>query len=78
LFQDKVPPHIPFTPRAKKSMELSLREAQALKDNSIGIQHLALALLAMKDGAVPEILSSIGVSSTPLRAAILDRYRKAG
>jgi hypothetical protein len=78
LFQDKVPRHIPFTPRAKKSMELSLREALALKDNYIGIQHLALALLAMKDGAVPEILSSIGVSSTPLRAAILDRYRKAG
>jgi ATP-dependent Clp protease ATP-binding subunit ClpA len=78
LLQDAPPRHIPFTPRAKKSLELSLRESLALKDNYIGVQHLALALLAMKDGAVPEILSAIGTSSAPLRAAILDRYRKAG
>jgi hypothetical protein len=78
LFQDAEPRHIPFTPRAKKSLELSLRESLALKDNYVGIQHLALALLAMKDGAVPEILSAIGTSSAPLRAAILDRCRKAG
>jgi len=69
--------HIPFTPRAKKSLELSLREARALQDNYIGVQHLALALLALKDGTVPAILSVLGVSSTSLRAAILDRYRKA-
>jgi ATP-dependent Clp protease ATP-binding subunit ClpA len=69
--------HIPFTPRAKKSLELSLREAVALKDGYIGVQHLALALLAMKDGTVPEILSVLGASAPSLRAAILDRYRKA-
>ena len=69
--------HIPFTPRAKKSLELSLREAVALKDNYIGVQHLTLALLAMKDGMVPVILSALGVPAPPLRAAILDRYRKA-
>jgi ATP-dependent Clp protease ATP-binding subunit ClpA len=69
--------HIPFTPRAKKSLALSVREAQALKDNYIGVQHLILALLAMKDGMVPAILSGLGGSSTSLRAAILDRYRKA-
>ena len=59
-------------------MELSLREAAALKDNYIGVQHLALALLAMNDGTVPRILSAIGTSSASLRTAILDRYRKAG
>jgi hypothetical protein len=70
--------HIPFTPRAKKSLELSLRQAKALHDNYIGVQHLALALLATDDGTVPMILSALGVSATSLRAAILERYRKAG
>jgi len=69
--------HIPFTPRAKKSLEISLREAEALHDNSIGVQHLILALLVPKDGTVPEILSALGVPATSLRAAILARYRKA-
>ena len=69
--------HIPFTPRAKKSLELSLREAKALNDTCIGVQHLTLALLAMKDGMVPEILSDLGTPATSLRSAILARYRKA-
>jgi len=45
--------HIPFTPRAKKTLQLSLREAKTLHDNYIGVQHLALALLALQDGTVP-------------------------
>jgi Clp amino terminal domain, pathogenicity island component len=69
--------HIPFTPRAKKSLELSLREAKALHDTYIGVQHLTLALLAMKDGMVPVILSGMGTSSASLRAAVLARCRKA-
>ena len=69
--------HIPFTPRAKKSLELSLREAKALHDNYIGVQHLTLALLALKDGTVPVILSALGAPATSLRSAILARYRKA-
>jgi len=69
--------HIPFTPRAKRALERSLREALALGDNYIGAQHIALALLGMNSGAVPPILSALGLSAAPLRAAILDRYRKA-
>ena len=69
--------HIPFTPRAKKSLELSLREAKGLNDTCIGVQHLTLALLAMNDGMVPVILSALGTPATSLRAAILARYRKA-
>jgi ATP-dependent Clp protease ATP-binding subunit ClpA len=69
--------NLPFTPRAKRSLECSLREALALKDNHIGVQHLLLALLAMKDGMVPLILSALGASGESLRAAILARYRKA-
>jgi Clp amino terminal domain, pathogenicity island component len=69
--------HIPFTPRAKKSLELSLREAKALHDNYIGVQHLTLALLALQDGMVPVILTALGTPAASLRAAILARYRKA-
>jgi len=69
--------HIPFTPRAKKSLELSLREARALHDYYSGAQHLTLALLALPDGTVPVILSAFGTPATTLRAAILARYRKA-
>ena len=69
--------HIPFTPRAKKSMALSLREAEALHDGSIGAQHITLALLIPQDGTVPRILAALGVQPASLRAAILDRYRKA-
>jgi hypothetical protein len=69
--------HIPFTPRAKKSLELSLREAEALHDNYIGVQHLTLALLALQDGMVPVILTALGVPAASLRADTLARYRKA-
>ena len=56
---------------------LSLRQAQALHDNCIDVQRLALVLLALKDGTVPVILSGLGAPVTSLRAAILARYRKA-
>jgi ATP-dependent Clp protease ATP-binding subunit ClpC len=69
--------HIPFTRRAKKSLELSLREAKSLHDNDIGVEHLILALLALPDGMVPVILSALGPRAASLRAAILARYRKA-
>jgi ATP-dependent Clp protease ATP-binding subunit ClpA len=69
--------HLPFTPRAKKSLELSLREATALHDDYIGVQHLVLAQLAIRDGMPRMILSALGASDDALRAAILARYRKA-
>jgi hypothetical protein len=69
--------HIPFTPRAKKSLEVSLREARALHDDYIGVQHLILAQLAMPDGMGRLILSALGASNESLRAAVLARYRQA-
>jgi hypothetical protein len=69
--------HIPFTPRAKKSLELSLREAKMLHDNCIGVQHLTLALLALQDGMVPVIVKALGAPAPSLYAAILARYRRA-
>jgi hypothetical protein len=69
--------HLRFTPRAKKSLELSLREAKALHDNYIGVQHLTLALLALQDGMVPVILTALDAPAPTLHAAILAGYRKA-
>jgi hypothetical protein len=78
LLPDSAPRgHIPFTARAKQSLEFSLREARALNDNDIGVQHLSLALLTLEDGMVPVILTALGAPAAPLRAAILARYRKA-
>jgi ATP-dependent Clp protease ATP-binding subunit ClpA len=69
--------HIPFTPRAKKTLEIALREAVTLQDTSIGAEHITLALLTPRDGTVPRILAALGVQPASVRAAILDRYRKA-
>jgi len=69
--------HIPFTPAAKKILELTLREAVALHDSHVGVEHVALALTTIKQGLVPQILSEAGAPPAALRTAILDRYRRA-
>ena len=69
--------HIPFTPRAKKVLELSLREAVGLGDNYIGMEHIALALLRIQDGVAPQLLARLDVSPDTLRAALLEQHRKA-
>lgn len=69
--------HLPFTPRAKKSLENARREAAARHDSYVGIEHLTLALVAMETGSVPPILSALGTSPATLRTAILSRYRQA-
>lgn len=69
--------HLPFTCRAKKTLELALREATARHDAHIGVEHLALGLLAVDSGLVPPILAALGTTSPILRAAIQDRYRQA-
>jgi ATP-dependent Clp protease ATP-binding subunit ClpA len=69
--------HIPFTPRAKESLELALREARARQDGYLGVEHLTLALVGMNTGAVPPILPALGTTQATLRSAILDRYRRA-
>lgn len=66
-----------FTPRAKKSLELSLDEALARGDGHIGVEHLTLALTSMRDGLAPRILADLGLPSEQVRAAVIDRYRRA-
>ncbi len=69
--------HIPFTPGAKKTLQNTLRQAQAQNDTHIGVEHIALGLLATNRGLMAPILSALGASAPALRAAILDRYRQA-
>src|SRR5260370_20033533 len=62
--------HIPFTPRAKKCLELSLREALQLGQNYIGTGHVLLALISQGDGAAVQILGRLGADLDHLRARV--------
>jgi ATP-dependent Clp protease ATP-binding subunit ClpA len=63
-------PRVPFTPKAKKALELSLREALALADSAIGAEHVLLGLLRGGDGVAAQILRSRGVEHAAVRAAL--------
>jgi ATP-dependent Clp protease ATP-binding subunit ClpA len=52
----KLSGHIPFTPRAKKTLELSLREALSIKHNYIGTEHILLGLIREGEGVAAQIL----------------------
>ena len=69
--------HIPFTPVAKYILELTVRETRTLRDPNIGVQHIALALTAVRRGMVPSLLAAADASAPALHAEILDRYRQA-
>jgi ATP-dependent Clp protease ATP-binding subunit ClpA len=64
--------HIPFTPRAKKVLELALREALQLHHSYIGTEHLLLGLIREDEGVAVQIMRSHG-DLLALRAAVLDR-----
>jgi len=69
--------HIPFTPRAKKVLELSLREALQLKHNHIGTEHILLGLVREGEGRAAQILAT----KHPLdrvRADVLARVESPG
>jgi len=70
--------HLPFTGNAKKCLELSLREALALRSGHIGPEHLALALTSMSTGLAPDVFAAIGVSPARLHTELAGRYRQAG
>jgi ATP-dependent Clp protease ATP-binding subunit ClpA len=59
--------HIPFTARAKKCLELSLREALQLGDNYIGTGHLLLGLIRTGDGVGTQVLERLGADLGQLR-----------
>jgi hypothetical protein len=53
-------------------------EAAALDDAHIGVEHIVLALTRVASGLIPPILAAAGTQAPVLRAAVLDRYRRAG
>jgi ATP-dependent Clp protease ATP-binding subunit ClpC len=59
--------HIPFTPRAKKVLELSLREALSLKSGYIGTEHLLLGLITEGKGVGAQILAELGATPQAVR-----------
>ena len=69
--------HLPFTPVAKHILELTVRETRALPEPNIGVQHIALALTAVRRGMVPCLLAAADASAPALHAEILGRYRQA-
>jgi Clp amino terminal domain, pathogenicity island component len=71
------PVFVPFAPGTQQSL-LNIRHAALdRRDARPDIEHVALALIAMTDGPVPAILSSLGVPPQALRTAILKGYRQA-
>jgi ATP-dependent Clp protease ATP-binding subunit ClpA len=63
--------HIPFTPRAKKTLELSLREALSIKHNYIGTEHILLGLIREGDGVAVQIMRN-HADLAEIRAAVLN------
>ena len=68
---------LPFTPRAKRVLELSLREALVLGDRQIGPAHVLLGLASDPDGGAAHALRSCGASPEAARAAVLAARRDA-
>lgn len=62
---------IPFTPRAKKTMELSLQEALKLGHNYIGTEHLLLGLLRESEGMASQVLTALGIDLSATRGKVV-------
>ena len=63
--------HIPFTPRAKKVLELSLREALQLGHNYIGTEHILLGLIREGEGVAAQVLVKLGADLNRVRQSVI-------
>ncbi len=63
--------HIPFTPRAKKVLELSLREALQLGHNYIGTEHILLGLIREGEGVAAQVLQQLGADLPKVRQTVI-------
>jgi ATP-dependent Clp protease ATP-binding subunit ClpC len=70
--------HIPFTPRAKKVLELSLREALQMGQNYIGTEHILLGLIREGDGVAAHVLSELGGDLSAVRMNFVRLVALAG
>jgi ATP-dependent Clp protease ATP-binding subunit ClpA len=64
--------HIPFTPRAKKTLELSLREALQLQHNYIGTEHILLGVIREGEGIGAQIMKQHAADLATIRTEVLD------
>ncbi|MEX3630940.1 ATP-dependent Clp protease ATP-binding subunit [Rothia sp. LK2492] len=64
--------HIPFTPRAKKILELSMREAIQLNHGYIGTEHILLGMVRANEGVANQILSKLGAEPAKVRQTVMD------
>lgn len=64
--------HIPFTPRAKKVLEHSLREALQLGHNYIGTEHILLGIIRAGEGVASQVLVKLGADPGKVRATVLE------
>ncbi|WP_104103577.1 Clp protease N-terminal domain-containing protein [Arthrobacter sp. 08Y14] len=69
--------HIPFTASAKGALEHSLRQAIALNDKAITVEHILLGLIAEDSGLAARTIASLGVDPAQVRAAVLRERGKA-
>ena len=70
--------HIPFTPRAKKVLELSLREALQLGHNYIGTEHILLGLIREGEGVAAQVLKKLGAELSQVRQTVIKLISSAG
>src|SRR6266511_3099292 len=70
--------HIPFTPRAKKVLELSLREAVALGHNYIGTEHILLGLVREREGIAAQLLQNRGAGDREIRRLVAEEIGEKG
>ncbi len=69
---------IPFTPRAKRALELSWESARQIRHDYIGTEHLLLGLLDEGGGVANQVLENLGVQKSSLRVLILSELGKSG
>ena len=63
---------IPFTPRAKKVLELSVEESQMLRSDHIGTEHILLGLIREEEGMAGKILANLGLNLDSVRDTVLN------
>jgi ATP-dependent Clp protease ATP-binding subunit ClpC len=71
--------HIPFTPQAKKVLQLAQQESRGLGHHYIGTEHILLGLIAEREGVAGQVLSELGADLDGAREQVirlLDEYRR--
>jgi hypothetical protein len=72
---DAVPEVIPFSPRSRKAVELTVREALRLGHNYVGTEHILLALLEQREGPAYDVLVDVGITKEAVEQDIRARLK---